>query len=276
MHEPFQDFGTVTQTEPQEKVRLAAWRNDRLVRQIVRSPSLRTSRDLWSNPMRLGTWNTAGRTAARAHLAELQLDVAVLPEWGKIPVQPPESAGAFVEFGEAGKRGLAVAAWGEWSVSAAELQTIDGVVIGGVDVDGPVPFHLLAVWSYLSGRPKTNPVIEALDAWEAWATEKPLVVAGDFNTGGWWQKIRTGPMAHFPIVDKLAELGLRSAYHADRGCGQGVDEEPTHWHSNGGAFMIDHIFTPTEWPITSVTVGGEDPWRGRSDHAPLVVETTPA
>jgi hypothetical protein len=27
------------------------------------------------------------------------------------------------------------------------------------------------------------------------------VVAGDFNTGGGWADIRTGPMSHFPIVD---------------------------------------------------------------------------
>jgi hypothetical protein len=226
--------------------------------------------------MRLGTWNTADRTAAKAHLAELNLDIAVLPEWSKVPMQPPESIDTFVEFGEVGKRGLAVAAWGEWSVSAAELPAIDGVVIGGVDVDGPVPFHLLAVWSYLSGNPKTNPVIEALDAWEAWASEKPLVVAGDFNTGGSWQEIRTGPMSHFPIVERLADLRLQSAYHADRGTGQEVDEEPTHWHSGGGTFTIDHIFTPTDWPIHSVTVGSEDPWRQRSDHAPLVVDITPS
>jgi hypothetical protein len=191
-------------------------------------------------------------------------------------MQPAESADTWVEFGQVGERGLAVAARGEWSVSAPELPAIDGVVVGGVNVDAPVPFRLLAVWSYLSGDPKTNPVIEALDAWESWALEEPLVVAGDFNTGGSWQELRTGPKSHFPIVDKLAELGLQSAYHTDRGTDQGVDEEPTHWHNRGGTFMIDHIFTPTEWPIRSVTVGREDPWRQRSDHAPLIVDITPA
>ena len=225
--------------------------------------------------MRLGTWNTAGRSSAQEFLAELRLDIAVLPEWGQLPMRPLESASSFIEFGEVGKRGMAVAAWGDWSVSSPALPAIDGVVIGGVDVDGPVPFHLLAVWAYLSGNPKTNPVIEALDAWRDWASAKPLVVAGDFNTGGWWQEIRTGPMSHFPIVERLADLGLQSAYHADRGADQGVDEEPTHWHSRGGAFMIDHIFTPTDWPIGSVTVGSDEPWRERSDHAPLVVDITP-
>jgi hypothetical protein len=226
--------------------------------------------------MRLGTWNTAGWSSAHEFLDDLRLDIAVLPEWGEVPMQLPQSANTSVEFGVVDTRGLAVAAWGDWSVSAPELPTIDGVVIGGVDVDGPVPFHLLAVWAYLSDNPKTHPIIEALDAWDDWASEKPVVVAGDFNTGGSWQKKRTGPMSHFPIVEQLADRGLQSAYHVDRGADQGVDEEPTHWHSNGGEFMIDHIFTPTDWPISSVTVGNEEPWGQRSDHAPIVVDITPA
>ncbi len=184
---------------------------------------------------------------------------------------PPASATSFVEFGEQHKRGLAVAAWGDWSVSAPELPEINGGVLGGVQVDGPAPFRLIAVWAYLSGSPKVNPVIEALDAWADWTSDMPLVVAGDFNTGGSWQDIRTGPMSHFPIVDQLASLGLHSAYHANREIEQGVDEEPTHWHSSGGTFMIDHVFTPQTWAINSVTIGH----RGRSDHAPIIVDTEP-
>lgn len=226
--------------------------------------------------MRLVTWNTANRVDPESpYLSELQVDLAVLPEWGKVPTRPPAWSTSFVEFGEFNKRGLGVAARGEWAVSAPELPEIDGVVIGGVQIDGPVPFRLVAVWSYLSESPKVNPVTEALDAWADWTSEMPLVVAGDFNTGGWWQDIRKGPMSHFPIVDRLASLGLRSAYHADRGTEQGLDEDPTHWHSHGGAFMIDHVFTPESWPINSVTVGEEVPWRDRSDHAPVVVDVTP-
>ena len=223
--------------------------------------------------MRIVAWNTAARVAPTSqHLIGLAPDVAVLSEWGKLPTLPPESATTYVEFGETNKRGLAVAAWGEWSVRAADLPEIQGVVIGGVDVDGPVPFRLLAVWCYLSGSPTLNPVIEALDAWADWTSAAPLVVAGDFNTGGAWHDIRTGPKSHFPIVDRLDSLGLRSAYHADRGTEQGVDEEPTHWHSHGGTFMIDHVFTPKDWPINSVAVGERD----QSDHAPVVVDVEPA
>lgn len=102
------------------------------------------------------------------------------------------------------------------------------------------------------------------------------MVAGDLNTGGVWKDIRTGPMSHFPIVERLGELGLQSVYHVARCVDQGVDEEPTHWNNKTGPCMIDHVFTPTLWPILTVTVGPEGPWHQRSDHAPLIVEVDPA
>ena len=49
--------------------------------------------------MRIGTWNTAGRDAARVHLAELHVDIAVLPEWGQVPMERPDAATSFIEFG---------------------------------------------------------------------------------------------------------------------------------------------------------------------------------
>jgi endonuclease/exonuclease/phosphatase family metal-dependent hydrolase len=79
-------------------------------------------------------------------------------------------------------------------------------------------------------------------------------------------------MSHFPIVERLEAMGLHSAYHAARSIQLGVGEEPTLWHTGGGTYTVDHVFTPSIWPILAVTVGGDDPWRQRSDHAPVVVE----
>jgi hypothetical protein len=190
-------------------------------------------------------------------------------------MRAPVSASSFVDFGETGRFGLGVAGFGEWTVSRAGVPPILGRVIGAVEVAGASPFRLVAVWSYLSGRPKVNPVIEALDAWEIWLDQGAVVVAGDFNTGGGWAHIRTGPMSQFPIVERLEAIGLHSAYHVDRSIQQGVGEEPTLWHTGGGTYMVDHVFTPSTWPILAVTVGGDDPWRERSDHAPVVVEVEP-
>jgi hypothetical protein len=222
--------------------------------------------------VKIVSWNCRRGGEHDRHLDELAPDVAVLPEWGWLPMRAPASASAFVEFGETGKLGLAVAAFGPWSVAKAHVEPISGTVIGAVDISGPTPFHLIAVWSYLSGGPKLNPVIEALDTWASWIGDGPLVVAGDFNTGGGWKDILKGPMSHFPIVKRLESLGLHSAYHVDRSTEQGTGEETTLWHSRGGEFMVDHVFTPTNWPKPVVTIGPADPWRTRSDHAPVSVD----
>jgi len=176
-----------------------------------------------------------------------------------------------VAFGQAGEFGLGVAAFGEWAVSAADVLPISGAVIGAVEVQGPTPFKLVAVWACLSGRPTINPLVETLDAWPDWLAVGPIVVAGDFNTGGAWKDIPSGPMSHFPIVERLNEM-LHSAYHTDQAVEQGESEEPTHWNNRGGPCMIDHVFTPKDWGIFSVKVGQEALWRRRSDHAPLAVE----
>lgn len=90
-----------------------------------------------------------------------------------------------------------------------------------------------------------------------------LLALADEHQAEWVVTGDAGPMSHFPI----GSMGLRSAYHVDRSIGQGVGEEPTLWHSGGGAYMVYHVFTPAAWPILRVSVGGEDPWRDRSDHA---------
>lgn len=223
--------------------------------------------------LRIVAWNAARRGATSSDaLAELAPDVAVLPEWGKHPMPEPAGATSFVEFGSPDTYEMAVAGWGEWTAQRAAVPDIEGTVVGAVDVTGPRPFCLIAVWSYLSGNPTINPLTEALDAWRGWYGGKPLVVAGDFNTGAWWTKIRTGPKSHYPLIEQLEALGLHSAYHVAHDVQQGVDEAATHWHSSGNSYTIDHIFTPNDWPITEVTIGAEDPWRTRSDHAPVTVE----
>jgi endonuclease/exonuclease/phosphatase family metal-dependent hydrolase len=39
--------------------------------------------------------------------------------------------------------------------------------------------------------------------------------------------------------------------------------------------MSDHVFAPNSWTIREVRIGGEDPWRTRSDHAPMLADVVP-
>jgi len=221
--------------------------------------------------MRIVTWNCRLGGAHDELVAELAPDVAVISEWGRLPDERASDP-KFVAFGEAGEFGLGVAAFGEWAVSAADVLPISGAVIGAVEVQGPTPFKVVAVWACLSGRPRINPLVEALDAWTDWLAVGPIVVAGDFNTGGAWKDIPSGPDVALPDRRAPHEIGLHSAYHTDRGVEQGESEEPTHWNNRGGPCMIDHVFTPKDWRIFSVKVGQEALWRRRSDHAPLAID----
>ena len=226
--------------------------------------------------LRIAVWNTARRapTGQLDHLAHLSPDVAVLPELGHVPIGRPDGLSSFVEFGPERRVGMGVASWGPWTVTTADVAPISGGVIGAVEVDGPLRFNLVAVWADLSGRPRptVNPVTEGLDAWSAWLDGHQLVVAGDFNSGGQWTDLRTGPLSHYAIVEGLEQRGLQSAYHVHRGVEQGDPEDPTHWHSNGNAYTIDHIFIPSDWTMINVVVGAERPWRSWSDHAPVIAD----
>jgi endonuclease/exonuclease/phosphatase family metal-dependent hydrolase len=132
-------------------------------------------------------------------------------------------------------------------------------------------FRLIAAWPYLSERLEQNPIVEAVDKWSDWLKGHDVVVAGDFNTGGRWVKSEPS-LDHRLVVDALGGIGLRSAYHTYWYVVPGVGELPTHWNSRYGPLHIDHVLAPDSWPIRDVQVGPPDPWKARSDHAPVLVD----
>lgn len=225
--------------------------------------------------VRLATWNCSqdGATKLPVLVGETHPDVAVLPEFGIHPaVAPPDLECQLLSAGVSEERGLAVAAFGDWTVSVADLPGEFPPTLLPVEVAGPRPFRLLAVWANLTPPRAEHPVVEFADAHRDWF-EGPVVVAGDFNTGGAWEGLRPG-LDHYAVLSALAQRCLRSAYHHDRGVEQGQEPEPTFWmhRHQDTAHHIDHVFVPVSWPIASVTVGGFDDWSRYSDHAPMVAE----
>jgi len=222
--------------------------------------------------MRIVGWNSQGGGRSKySHLEALAPDVAVVPEYGKLPLAAPHEVvgeNRFVGFGTEGDRGIGVVAGPEWSLAPVDLAPLSGEVLGAVEVRGEAEVNVLAVWACLSGNPKQHPVVEAAAAWTDWIRSAPTVVIGDFNTGHHWTKAR-GCDAHQPVVDALGALGLSPICCSSHG----QDGPTTHWHARSkGRFHIDHAFVSTGVRVQGWGVGLGDTWRSRSDHAPLVLD----
>lgn len=229
--------------------------------------------------MRLAAWNCrrSGHRKLAALVEAHQPDVVVMPEWGDHPPVLPPAECSLIGFGETGVRGMAVAGLQGYTVTAADVPPAPWPTVGAVDVAGPHPIRLLAAWANFDPLPDENPVVAAVAAWSEWLTAPgpPVVVAGDFNSGGAWHD-QVPAMDHYAVVRALSELGLVSAFHHARGPEQGADEEPTFWmhgHENR-PHHVDHVFAAAS-SVRKVTIGGWAAWSGKgglSDHAPIVVD----
>ena len=98
-------------------------------------------------------------------------------------------------------------------------------------------------------------------------------MAGDFNHNLQWDTAR-GKNNFRPIVRRLRELGLRSAYHEATLEGFNTESKATHlFHRNGQAkYHIDYCFLHHTLPFSEVEVLSAEPWPSLSDHMPLVVD----
>ena len=78
-------------------------------------------------------------------------------------------------------------------------------------------------------------------------------------------------------MEKMADLGLVSAYHSHARSEQGKEPDPTiYWRRHQDApFHIDYVWIPQKWAsaVLDVQVGTYATWveGGLSDHVPLTV-----
>jgi hypothetical protein len=227
--------------------------------------------------MRLVTWNLCrGSYVARMEaLSRLEPDVAILQECA----QPPSGSDPrrVAWFGTNVRQGVAVVTAGDFFVEAVPPSSPSSCLPSAyaVRIHGPSSFNLLAVWSQRSPT-YAGAVLRELAAHRAHLTERPCVVAGDFNTTPeLGATSRDG--THADIVRVLeSDCGLVSAYHHHFSEEHGQETRPTHyWRwSESHPFHIDFCFVPKGWAphINSVTVGSYVEWANDSDHRPLVVD----
>lgn len=240
--------------------------------------------------MRIVGWNCCMALDGKMPLlAALEPSVAVVPECANIetlrnkaPLFVPPSA---VWVGDNPNKGLGVFGFGDYRVTLDACYDSSIRWIAPIRVDGPVRFHLLAVWALHSAEPGerrkdiVGPLLRALGRFGEFLTAAPLVVIGDFNNNMQWD--RPGKLNnHANAAERLGQLGLFSAYHHYRSVKQGQESEPTHfWQTrkkDGRTFHIDHCFLPTDWQarLRSYDVGTFEEWtgKGHSDHVPIVAD----
>jgi hypothetical protein len=232
-------------------------------------------------------WNLCGATDRKwPHVLALRPALAVLPEVARQPkalagggLLPPDAEWHWV--GTVPSRGLAVATFGMASspllVDAGGRWSVGARTAGGL--------HALGIWSCPSGGGAPAYLLEvrrAIEAHARWLSGPgPRLVAGDLNVMG----SGTTATGFRRLADQLAELGLRSAYHAYFDERFGSESRATYFHlrRRERPFHIDFCFLSPELlgRVQRVEVGAYDDWvtgaaGSVSDHVPLVVELAPA
>lgn len=225
--------------------------------------------------MRLVTWNACrGPFAVKASLLErLEADIAVIQEIAS----PGENTTRTLWFGDNRNQGLAVVARSPYRLRALPQHTAAPKYIIPVAVEGPVSFVLFAVWTLgKQPMPYVQAASTAIDLYASTFAEEPVVMLGDFNSNGRWDKHHPASLNHSSMVARLEAHGLVSAYHHHRGEAHGREREHTfylHWNE-AKPYHIDFCFLPDRWAsgIQRIEIGTFSSWRENSDHRPLLVD----
>jgi exodeoxyribonuclease-3 len=222
-------------------------------------------------------------------LLRLQPDIAIICECAE-----PQRLAAFgglnsltgdpVWIGHNRNKGLAVFTFNGYAARLADTFYPTLRHVAPVHITGPAECNLLAVWAQngsggVSRKHQLGPLRRALTKYKDFLTERPSLVAGDFNNNVFWH--RPGwRINHVNAVASLKKLGLVSAYHELRGESQGSESIPTlYWRDrtkNGPTYHIDFAFLPVRLltRVRELTVGTYEDWcgAGLSDHVPILVD----
>ncbi len=142
---------------------------------------------------------------------------------------------------------------------------------------------VLGIWTCPETGGRYGPEVTAsLDAYSDLPSERPCIVAGDFNVAPLGtEDNRTGSLG--AIFEQLEGMGYTSAYHHFHGEAYGQESRPTYFHRyrEDSHFHIDFVFTHADLTdrISEVRVGGHADWvapregvAGHSDHVPIILD----
>ena len=226
--------------------------------------------------MRIVTWNCNQALRKKlGPLLDLNPDVAVIQECER-SVQPP-SGYSFFWHGLNPNKGLGI-------LSKTPIAPLNHPLCERSAFFLPVylpelDLRLLAAWAFNHRAERFNPLrtgmaLEAVEQLKDWLMNTRSAVVGDFNNNVSWDKPRK-PNNFRDISDRLAVLGLKSAYHVSTGEAFGEESEMTHYwrKSDKTRFHIDYCFLHESLGSVSVQVPAFESWRPFSDHVPVLTET---
>lgn len=225
--------------------------------------------------MRIVTWNCSMAMHRKLdRLVSLRPDIAVLPECASpatTSAKPVYSrATSHAWMGDRPTKGLAVLSFGDWRLTPLPIPGGARFILP-LQVDGPLPFRLLAVWTQAPDYVEHTHA--ALTALGPGFFSVPTVIAGDLNSNSIWDANRVDN--HSRLVERLRALGIVSAYHEHRGEAHGAETQPTFflYKQRARPFHLDYVFVPQAWlrRVRAVDVGSLDAWRDASDHVPVSV-----
>lgn len=235
--------------------------------------------------LRIVVWNCNMRLHDKIEsLRALAPDLAVVPECAcpevllrrSLELAPDDIAWE----GANPAKGLAVLAFGRWRLEIDRRHRPTSASTLPLHVSGPSPFRLLAVWGLSRWEHRRRdrppePLGEAVERLLPFLTDRPAMLAGDFNLALLARR-RDGRPVPSKLARRLAALGFVSAYHHARGVAHGGESEPTfcRYRRLPGRHHADHVFVDgdTVRRLSSVEVEPAARWVSSSDHLPLVVE----
>jgi endonuclease/exonuclease/phosphatase family metal-dependent hydrolase len=229
--------------------------------------------------MRIATWNCKMGFKKKADaFFSLMPDIAVVPECSEVSVVCLREQGyRTLWFGSNPRKGLGVICSNEWEIRAIQPPEQEWIV--PIEVKGPTPFTLIAVWACRMGTRKADCyvglVYRALKSHPEFFAHRDVVIAGDLNSNRIWDDERAVGN-HSAVVALLREHGLVSGYHQHFNEAHGEEKQPTFYlhHHLQRAYHLDYIFVPQRWVsrLSSVAVGEYSRWSHWSDHCPMVVD----
>ncbi|MCD1627119.1 MAG: endonuclease/exonuclease/phosphatase family protein [Paracoccaceae bacterium] len=133
-----------------------------------------------------------------------------------------------------------------------------------------------AVWAHRAtrkGRNYIGQISQALDSRAQWLNDPACIFAGDFNSSAVWDGPRKS-WGHTPTMQRLAALGLQSAYHRHYNVAHGDELHPSFFLQRNLAkpYHLDYILTGKAWQIGALRIGAPAEWLACSDHMPLMAE----